>query len=94
MGDARESEPDLLRLDGATDWRAPEPVQRIYRTALRRLAHGRRLLLDMRDVRMLDSKLIAALIALHRRAGGRLRIYASDQVRAWLDTYRLRRLTR
>ncbi len=94
MGGERNSPADCLRLDGETDWRVPERVQRIYRTALRRLRRGHRLLLDLRDVRMLDSKLIAALIALQRRAGGRLRIYASDQVRAWLDAYRLRRLTR
>ncbi len=94
MGRQQKSEGDLLRLDGATDWRAPERVQRVYRTALRRLRRGQSLMLDLREVRLLDSKLIAALIALQRRAGGRLRIYASDQVRAWLDAYRLRRLTR
>lgn len=84
-----------IRLDGAKDWTAAERVQAMYASVRRRLRRGLVLSLDLRDVRSLDTKLIACLVALRKRAmreGSHLRVLASEHVRAWMDACRVGRM--
>lgn len=84
-----------IRLDGSKDWTAADRVQSMYASVRRRLRGGLILSLDLRDVHRLDSKLIACLVALRKRAmreGSHLRVLASEHVRAWMDACRVGRM--
>jgi len=81
-----------IHLDGQLDWTDPGRVGAFYRTWRGRLGRAAEVLLDLRDVRHLDSKLIACLIAMRRevlRSGGQIRVEVSDAVRQWMVACRV-----
>ncbi len=90
----RTTHPRPVHLDGAQDWTEPGRVQAVYAECVRMIARARDVAVDLRDVRLMDSKLIACLIAIRREAarrGTHMTILASDVATKWMDTCHVRR---
>ncbi len=80
-------------LDGRQDWTEPNRVQAVYAECLRLVRRAGSFAVDLRDVRVMDSKLIACLIAIQREAtrrGAKVTVLASDAATKWMDTCMVR----
>lgn len=87
----------IVRVEG--DLTHAETVNEFARAVRSSFAHPRtqKMLLDLRQVRQVDSKLVAALIAMNRMAQRRsieLIIRPSALLRRWLLLYRVERMLR
>ncbi len=80
-------------LDGREDWTEATRVQAVYAECVRLMGRAREVAIDLRDVRRMDSKLIACLIAIRREAtrrGTHMTVLVSDVAAQWMDTCRVR----